>query len=86
MELLMLLELITPERYHGASDDSMATATPAPSATAAAGDAAASAAPQVDFPGSCSTDVAALRAEAAETAAATAAADVSAGFGVVVLQ
>jgi hypothetical protein len=82
MELLVLLELITPERYHGDTTDSMATATPP--AAAAAGDAAsASAALQVDLPGSCSTDVAALREEAAEAAAATAAADVSAIVGVI---
>jgi hypothetical protein len=71
MELLMLLELVSPERCYGDANGSLATATPP------AGDAAA-AAPLPDLPGSCSTDVEALKTEAAETAAATAEADVSA--------
>lgn len=74
MELLVLLELLSPDRYHGEDIGSLTTDT----AAAAAGQAHGGGLGWQlgDWPGSCSTDAGAVQAEAQKVASATAEAEV----------
>lgn len=69
MELVMLLELSSPDRYHGEDLDSLARKANAQKAAAEASGAGAAAA-LAQVPGRISTDVAALEVEAQAAAAA----------------